>query len=127
MPSYEPGQQALRGERIEQVAEAVRRLPDWQRQAVVLDYWQGSSLAEIAEGLGRSVPAVAALLHRGLQQPDDLAIDPKDARTGLTGQAGGGFYVLMVDGSVQRLPDSIDPQNLGWLFQRNDGHRVNLH
>jgi DNA-directed RNA polymerase specialized sigma24 family protein len=31
-------------------------------------YWQGCSLAEIAEGLGRSVPAVAGLLHRGLKQ-----------------------------------------------------------
>lgn len=30
--------------------------------------WQGCSLAEIAEGLGRSVPAIAGLLHRGLQQ-----------------------------------------------------------
>ena len=63
-----PSQQALRGERVEQVAEAVRRLPEGQRQAVVLYYWQGCSLAEIAEGLGRSVPAVAGLLHRGLQQ-----------------------------------------------------------
>ena len=63
-----PSQQALRGERIEQVAEAVRQLPEAQRQAVVLYYWQGCSLAEIAEGLGRSVPAVAGLLHRGLQQ-----------------------------------------------------------
>ena len=63
-----PSQQALRGERIEQVAEAVRRLPEGQRQAVVLYYWQGCSLAEIAKTLGRSVPAFAGLLPRGLQQ-----------------------------------------------------------
>ena len=63
-----PSQQALRGERIEQVADAVRQLPEGQRQAVVLYYWQGGSLAEIAETLERSVPAVAGLLHRGLKQ-----------------------------------------------------------
>lgn len=63
-----PSQQALRGERLVQVAEAVRHLPEGQRQAIVLFYWQGCSLAEIAEGLGRSVPAVAGLLHRGLKQ-----------------------------------------------------------
>ena len=59
-------------------------------------------------------------------KPDDLAIDPKDPRTGLTGQAGGSFNILMADGAVQRLKDSIDPQRLGWLFQRNDGHNVSV-
>ena len=63
-----PSQRAVRSERLVQVAEAVCRLPEGQRQAVVLYYWQGCSLAEIAEGLGRSVPAVAGLLHRGLKQ-----------------------------------------------------------
>jgi RNA polymerase sigma-70 factor, ECF subfamily len=63
-----PSQQALRVEQVLQVAEAIARLPEGQRQAVVLYYWQGCSLAEIAAGLGRSVPAVAGLLHRGLKQ-----------------------------------------------------------
>ena len=63
-----PSQQALRVEQVVQVAEAISRLPEGQRQAVVLYYWQGCSLAEIADNLGRSVPAVAGLLHRGLKQ-----------------------------------------------------------
>jgi RNA polymerase sigma-70 factor (ECF subfamily) len=43
-------------------------LPDTQREAVVRHYWQGQSLQEIGQHLGRSPVAVAGLLKRGLQQ-----------------------------------------------------------
>ena len=75
-----PSQQALRGEQIVQVAEAMRHLPEGQRQAVVLFYWQGCSMAEIAEALGRSVPAVAGLLRRGLQQLSQQLPRPEGMR-----------------------------------------------
>lgn len=38
-----------------------------QREALVLHYWQGRTLAEIAGHLGRSPAAVAGLLQRGLK------------------------------------------------------------
>ena len=63
-----PSQQVQRTEEVLRVAEAVEGLPEGQREAVVLYYWQGCSLAEVAEHLGRSVSAVAGLLHRGLRQ-----------------------------------------------------------
>jgi RNA polymerase sigma-70 factor (ECF subfamily) len=63
-----PSQQAARMEEVLRAAEAVEGLPEGQREAVVLYYWQSCSLAEIAEHLGRSVSAVAGLLHRGLGQ-----------------------------------------------------------
>jgi RNA polymerase sigma-70 factor (ECF subfamily) len=50
------------------LAEAIERLPEDQREALVLQRWHQWSLAEIAEHLGRSQPAVAGLLHRALQQ-----------------------------------------------------------
>ena len=38
-----------------------------QREALVLHYWQGQSLAKIGKQLGRSAAAVAGLLQRGLK------------------------------------------------------------
>ncbi|MGA2259759.1 MAG: sigma factor-like helix-turn-helix DNA-binding protein [Thermoguttaceae bacterium] len=45
---------------------SVENLPEGQRDAVVLFYWQGCSLAETSVNLGRSVSAVVGLLHRGV-------------------------------------------------------------
>jgi RNA polymerase sigma-70 factor (ECF subfamily) len=38
-----------------------------EREAVVLRYWQGCSLAEIAASLDRNESAVAGLIRRGLK------------------------------------------------------------
>lgn len=63
-----PSQRAIRRERTLRLVEALETLPEAQRQAVELHYWQGWSLAKIAGHLGRSAPAVAGLLQRGLQK-----------------------------------------------------------
>ncbi len=62
-----PSQQAARHEQAVLVANALARLPDSQRQALVLHYWQDCSLAEIAAHLDRTTDAVAGLLKRGLK------------------------------------------------------------
>ena len=43
-------------------------LPEAERVAVIGYYWQHGTLADISEELGRSVPAVAGLVHRGLRR-----------------------------------------------------------
>jgi RNA polymerase sigma-70 factor (ECF subfamily) len=63
-----PSQQAQRQEQAVRVAEALARLPEAQREALVLQHWHGWSLAEIARHLDRSPAAVAGLLKRGLRQ-----------------------------------------------------------
>jgi RNA polymerase sigma-70 factor (ECF subfamily) len=63
-----PGQQAERHERALLLAEALAALPELQREALVLRYWEDWPLAQIAEHLGRSRDAVASLLKRGLRQ-----------------------------------------------------------
>jgi RNA polymerase sigma-70 factor (ECF subfamily) len=63
-----PSQQAARNEQVLHLAAALTELPEVQREAVVQHYWQGRSLAEIGEELGRTPAAVAGLLHRGLKQ-----------------------------------------------------------
>ena len=62
-----PSEQAERQELLLRLAEALEQLPEAQREALVLQYWQGWSLAQIGEHLGRSPEAVAGLLKRALK------------------------------------------------------------
>jgi RNA polymerase sigma-70 factor (ECF subfamily) len=62
-----PSQNMKRHERALQLAEALARLPDNQRDAVLFRHFQGMSLAAIAEQLGVTTAAVAGLLQRGLR------------------------------------------------------------
>jgi RNA polymerase sigma-70 factor (ECF subfamily) len=63
-----PSQHAERQEQAVRLAAALARLPEAQREALVLQHWHGWSLAQIAEHLHRTPAAVAGLLHRGLKQ-----------------------------------------------------------
>jgi RNA polymerase sigma-70 factor, ECF subfamily len=63
-----PSEQAMRHEQAVLLANALAGLPQSQREALVLHYWQGCSLAEIAAQLDRTTDAVAGLLKRGLKQ-----------------------------------------------------------
>lgn len=63
-----PSEAVARAEELLKVADAVYRLPEAERAAVIGFYWQRESLAEISTDLGRSVPAVAGLVHRGLRR-----------------------------------------------------------
>jgi RNA polymerase sigma-70 factor (ECF subfamily) len=63
-----PSQQADRNEQVIRLADSLAALPESQREALVLHYWQDCSVAEIGRQLGKSPAAVAGLLKRGLQQ-----------------------------------------------------------
>jgi RNA polymerase sigma-70 factor, ECF subfamily len=63
-----PGARMEREENCVLLAAALERLPEDQREALVLQHWHGRSLAEIAEEMGRTRAAVAGLLKRGLRQ-----------------------------------------------------------
>ena len=63
-----PSERAQQGEEALRLAEALEQLPEAQREALVLQHWQGLSLAEIGGHLGRSPEAVAGLIKRGLKQ-----------------------------------------------------------
>ncbi len=73
-PGPSPAEAAERGERDEAVRVALARLPDRQRMAVVLRYYEGLSGSETAAAMDASVKAIERLLARartGLEQ--DLA------------------------------------------------------
>jgi len=67
-----PSAAAERNEQVVELAGALARLPESQRQALVMHYCQGLSLAAISEALERTRPAVASLLRRGLKQLREL-------------------------------------------------------
>jgi RNA polymerase sigma-70 factor (ECF subfamily) len=63
-----PSEGAQRQEREVLLADALAALPEAQREALVLQYWHGWTLAQIATHLGRTPVAVAGLLKRGLEK-----------------------------------------------------------
>lgn len=62
-----PSQNVAFGENVLQVAAAVERLPESQREAIRLHYLEGMKLNDVAEQLDKSTGAVAGLLHRGMK------------------------------------------------------------
>lgn len=71
-----PSQLLERREDLVRLAEALYRLPEPQREAIVRFHLEGCSLSEVAEQMGRSSAAVAGLINRGLKQLRQLLHEP---------------------------------------------------
>src|SRR5262245_1406476 len=63
-----PSQRAARNEDLLRLADALADLPERMRDVVVLKHCQGWTLQQIADRQGATIPAVASLLRRGLEQ-----------------------------------------------------------
>jgi hypothetical protein len=59
-------------------------------------------------------------------KPDDLKLDPKDPKKGLSNRFPAGFLAAFADGSVRLLPYSINKETLHALFTKNGGEDVNI-
>ncbi len=70
-----PSAKLMKQERSEQLADALLKLLDDERSAVVLKHFHSWSVAEIAQHLGRTQEAVAGLLRRGLKKLRDHLSD----------------------------------------------------
>jgi RNA polymerase sigma-70 factor, ECF subfamily len=62
----------IRQEELLELADALAELPADQRMALELKHLQGLTVAQVAEQLGRTRPAVAGLLRRGLERLREL-------------------------------------------------------
>jgi RNA polymerase sigma-70 factor, ECF subfamily len=62
-----PSGAAERNEELLRLANALADLPEPMREVVILKHCRGQTLQQIADHLGRTVPAVASLLRRGLE------------------------------------------------------------
>lgn len=72
-----PSQQAIKQEELLRLVRALVQLPEAERVAVELHHLNGWSVAEVADQLKRTEPAVAGLLHRGLKRLRNLLQDPE--------------------------------------------------
>jgi RNA polymerase sigma-70 factor (ECF subfamily) len=67
-----PSERAVRCEELLRLAHAMNRLPPDQRRVVELHHLKGLAVAEVAELMERSRPAVVGLLFRGLKKLREL-------------------------------------------------------
>ncbi len=65
---FRPDVALERDEQWQQTVAALWRLPESQREAIILSHCDGLPLRTVAERLGRSREAVAGLVKRGLKQ-----------------------------------------------------------
>lgn len=63
-----PSARAMNNEQLLRLADALAQLPDTMREVVVLKHCQNWTLQQISQRLGKTVPAIASYLRRGLEQ-----------------------------------------------------------
>jgi RNA polymerase sigma-70 factor, ECF subfamily len=63
-----PSGRASQNEQLLRLSDALAELPETMREVVVLKHCQNWTLHQIADRIGKSVPAVASYLRRGLEQ-----------------------------------------------------------
>ncbi|GAB6164584.1 sigma-70 family RNA polymerase sigma factor [Thermostilla marina] len=61
-----PSRHVMRAEEALRLTKALDTLPEEQRRAIVMYYWQGCTLAQVAEVMGKTTSSVAGLVYRGL-------------------------------------------------------------
>ena len=67
-------------EQILELMNAIEQLPQDQRQVLILKYWNGASLQEMALSMNKSISAIAGLLHRATKELRKK-INPTDGPT----------------------------------------------
>jgi RNA polymerase sigma-70 factor (ECF subfamily) len=76
-----PSEQAIRNEELLQLADALEALHEAspaQAEAVELHHLKGLSITEVASALGRSEPAAASLIQRGLKKLRERLRGPEE-------------------------------------------------
>lgn len=63
-----PSERVMRVEELVRLAGALAQLPEDQRVVVELHHLKGMPVAEVAEAVGRTKPAIMGLLFRGLKK-----------------------------------------------------------
>ena len=73
-------ERAVRGEEVLRLARALACLPADQQRVVELHHLKGLPVADVADQMGRTKPAVVGLLFRGLKRLRELLREQDDSR-----------------------------------------------
>lgn len=86
-----------------------------------------NTISRVTDGLSNTAMVVEVKPELAVPwtSPDDYAFDPKSPATGLLDKDDKGYFVLLGDGAVVRLPASTPDETILHLFQMNDGNPVN--
>ena len=81
-------------------------------------------MANVPDGASQTILFVNADRDRTVTwtRPEDIRFDPKNPLQGLEDDPY--FTALFVDGSVRRIPTTIDESTMRRLVWRNDGNAV---
>jgi RNA polymerase sigma-70 factor (ECF subfamily) len=74
-----PSERAVRGEELLRLARALAELPPDQQRVVELHHLKGLPVAEVAELMDRTRPAVVGLLFRGLKRLRELLREQEES------------------------------------------------
>jgi hypothetical protein len=87
---------------------------------------KGIRIQDVTDGTSNTIMIVEADDDHAVvwTKPDDLKVDMKQPRKGLTGGERGGFHAAFGDGSVRFIRATIDPAVLRALFTRSGGEVV---
>lgn len=75
-----PADELVERETVQRVRDAIERLPEHFRSALVLCEYERMSYQEIAEALDASVPQIKTWIHRGRRQLAEMLKDYMDAQ-----------------------------------------------
>jgi len=88
----------------------------------------GESIANITDGTSNTIAVVEAATPVIWTKPDDVMLTGKELPTDLKKKFArlqpNGFYVLLWDGSVRFVRDSVSDQTLGLLINPRDGQPI---
>lgn len=86
----------------------------------------GIRMSDITDGASRTILCVVADPEKAVPwtRPKDIRFDPQNPMKGLDDR--GYFLALFVDGSVHRIPTTIEKQTMINLVYRNDGEPVSV-
>jgi hypothetical protein len=89
---------------------------------------KGIKLKQITDGTSKTIMFVEAADDKAViwTKPDDFEPDENNPLAGLIGLRDGGFLAAFCDGSVHKIPQSVDNATLKALFTRAGGEVVNV-
>jgi len=95
-------------------------------QGAAFEGKQGVRLASFVDGTANTAVVVEASASSEWTRPEELPFAEGKALPGLGGVVGGGFHVLLADGTVRYILKKVDERTLRALITRNGGETIDI-